>query len=1012
MRTSLIARVVLIVSVVLLLTVAVAAEPSRSATTALDIKEITLDNGLRIFVLERDTSPTFAALYQFGVGGATDPKGKSGIAHLLEHMMFKGTKKLGTLDAEREAKLMARLAELWDQLHVELDRADDPFIAADEEKIAGLEAEIEQVSAEQKRLIIKNEYDELMTRAGGVSMNASTNYDVTRYYLRLSANRLELWFRMESDRLLYPVFREFYSERDVVYEERRLRTENTAGGRSREAMNSLLFSAHPYGTPVVGWPRDLERLERADAMAYFRTYYSPSNCVMALVGDVKVKEIERLAKKYFGSWERQHLPRLPITSEPPQHGERRRVVEFESEPSLRMAWMTVPEGHPDQYALDVLSMILGGLYSSRIDRTIVQTERLVSYAGTGHPTMKYAGYFTAFGALRGAHTAAELEAAIEREIARICDDGVTAEEVEKAKIAVETRRVGGLKSNMGQARRIVSAVGVSGGVGYIEEYEERINAVTPERVQQVALRYLKPERKNVVEVRNVEGAGGAGGRGGGVAHKRGAPPGKRGQKHSVGFEQGMKLVAAAKPVKLRMPEIGKDVRRVELDSGVTVFIKEDHSAPSVEMTFRWLGGSNTAAVDKLAAFELAGDLLDEGGTKTLTPAELDVRKDELGMQFGIWIGETQSGAGFWSLERNFDESFDLAMEILMRPRFDAERLATQKGQYIERMRRRTESPGRGASVLLSHVIYAEHPRLGYVAARAEIEAITPEQISGIWNRHLGPDNLFVTVVGEFETDAMLERIDAAFRSWRRAEIAERRWITHEPFLKPGVYTVDKELPQPAVRIYHQIPVDRGASIEDHAALEILNDILGGSGFRSRLMERLRSDEGLTYGIRSGLTHEGRPGIPGRISISYQTKKDSVARSIDSVLEEFAKIIDDEVSEAEVDEQIEAWRNRFVFRYTNEASIVRRLMLNELDDRPYDYDRLELEAVQKVTVADVKRVARKYLDAGNLTVVVFGTISDEDRQALSERFTVNRLEREAVFTGGYDAEVATAEPAVQ
>jgi predicted Zn-dependent peptidase len=983
-----------------------------AAVRTLDIKEISLDNGLRIFVVERPATPTFAARYQFGVGGASDPKGRSGIAHLLEHMMFKGTTGVGTLDAEKEAPLMERLSQLWHQLHEELDKKDDPFTEADSDKIEALREEIERVSAEQKKLIVKNEYDELMSRAGAVGMNASTGNDITRYYVQLPSNRLELWFRMESDRLLNPIFREFYSERDVVLEERRLRVENTAWGRMREAMGALLFAAHPYGQPVIGWPRDLQRLVREDAMDYFTTYYSPSNCIMTLVGDVKADEVRRLAEKYLGGWKRQNLPRLPITSEPEQEGERRRVVEFDAEPILSMAWRTVPEGHPDQYALDVLSKVLGGLYSSRFDETIVQKERLVSGAATSHPTLRYSGYFIAYGVLRGEHTAAELEQAMEREIKRIQDDGITSVELERAKTAVEVSRVESLKSNAGLASRIANAVFFSGSTDYFEEYENRINAVTVEQVKEVAVEYLQPRRKNVVEVRKVEGSGGGGGgHGADVAHQRGAIP-ERGRLHSSGFEQAMKLIRSAKDIKLHIPEIGKEVQRVELDSGITVFIKEDHTAPSVEMSFRWLGGSNSAPVEKLAPFKLASSLLDEGGTERLSPTELQARKDELGMSFSIRFGSTLCSGYFWSLTRNFEQSFDLALEVLIRPRLDQERLQTLKGQYIEQMRRRSESPGRAATVLLNHVIYKDHPRLGYVPSKEEIEAITSTEVREIWKRYLGKGNLYITVVGDFDATTMLETIENKLGGWRMAEDDSRLFITHEPFIRPGAYLVEKELPQPAVRIYHQIDVDRRASREDHAALEILNDILGGSGFRSRLMERLRSDEGLTYGIYSGVSHEGRPGVPGRIRITYQTKKASVAHSIKSVLEEIRKIIKEKVGEPEVQEQIESWRNRFIFRYTNDFYIVSRLMGNELDDRPYDFDSIKLEQVQKVTVEDVRRAAKKYLKPENLTVVVYGALTDEDKKELTEKYGLKALKHEEVFTGGYEEPAPSEPPSMQ
>jgi predicted Zn-dependent peptidase len=987
---------------------------AEAPTSALDVKEIALENGLRIYVVERPATPTFAAIYQFGVGGASDPKGKSGIAHLLEHMMFKGTTTVGTLDAEKEAPMMQRLSELWHELHLELDKEDDPFIEPDREKIESLQQEIEKVSAEQKKLIIKNEYDELMSRAGGVGMNASTGNDVTRYYIQLPANMLELWFRMEADRLLKPVFREFYSERDVVLEERRLRTENTAWGRMDEALHSILYAAHPYGQPVIGWPRDLQRLVREDAMEYFRTYYSPSNCIMVLVGDLSAGEVRRLAEKYFGPWERQAIPRLPITSEPEQEGERRRIVEFDAEPILNLAWRTVPEGHPDQYALDVLSMVLGGLHSSRFDETIIQKERLASGAGTGHPTYKYSGYFIAYGMLRGEHGAEELERAMEREIRKIQEEGISEVELERAKTAVEVSRVESLKSNAGLASWLANAVYFSGSPDYFEEYERRINAVTVEQVKEAAVKYLQPKRKNVVEVRRVEGAGGGSGsgRGADVTHQRGGAPGERGKLHSSGFNSGMELIRNADPVDLHIPEIGKEVQRIELDSGITLFIKEEHSAPSVEISFSWLGGSNTIPVEELAPFELASRLLDEGGTEKLSPTELQARKDELGMSFSVGFGSTTGSAYFWSLKRNFEQSFDLALDILMHPRLDPERLETLRGQYIERMRRRTESPGRAASVLLSHVIYKDHPRLGYVPAKAEIEAITPEQVRGIWRRYLGRDNLYMTVVGDFKSADMIELIENKLGSWRRAEDKERRYITHDPIVNPGAYLVEKELPQPAVRLYQQIDVDRRAPKEDHAALEILNDILGGSGFRSRLMERLRSDEGLTYGIYSSISHEGRPGIPGRLRISYQTKKDSVAHSIDSVLEEIQRIIKEKVGEAEVQEQIESWRNRFIFRYTNDFYIVSRLMRAELDDRPYDYDRIVLDEVQKVTVKDVRRVAKKYLRPENLTVAIFGALTDDDKKALDQKLDLKVLRKEAVFTGGYEESASPSEASVE
>ena len=973
---------------------------ARQAETISDIHEITLENGLRIFVQERRSSPTFAAIYQFGVGGAMDPKGKSGIAHLLEHMLFKGTDRIGVTDPEKEAEVMARITELWHQLHVELDRRDNPFEAADEDEIARLEKEIEKASAEHKKLIIKNEYDEIISRAGGVSLNAGTGNDSTIYFLQLPANRLELWFQLESARLLHPVFREFYSERDVVQEERRLRTDNRPSGKMREALQNLMYAAHPYGTPVVGWPRDLERLTREDAMAYFRTYYSPSNCIMGLVGDVDVAEVRQLAQKYFGPWKRQDLPRLPVTTELEQQGERRGVVELNAEPQIMMGWPTVAEGQSDQYALDILSSVLGGLASSRLDKTIVQQERLVANVYTFHRAQKYGGSFIAGATLLEGRTAAEVEAAIERELARIAEEGVTPEELERARVRNEAGRVAQLKSNIGQAFWIVNAVDVSGGIDYMERYTELLDAVTTDDVRAVAARYLRPSRKNVVELHKNEDAATPSGRGSGVTHQRGAQPGGRGTVHSVGFTENMERIRKAEPVSLTVPEIGKDVTRIELESGVTVFLKEDPSAPSIEMMMTWLGGSNTAPLEDLAAFELADSLLAQGGTEQLNPIALQEKKDELGLRLILSMGSTRSQVYFWSLSRNFDEAFELVTDILMKPRFDASRLETIRGQYVERMRRRIENPGAAARQVQDQVLNAEHPRLGFVAPRAAIEAVKPEDVRRLWRRYLGKDNLYVTVVGDFEKEAMLKRLEQRFAAWQDAEDPARDFLARKPPVRPGVFVVEKPLPQPAVRLSHYIAVDRTVPLAEHAAIEVMNDILGGSGFQSRLMERLRSDEGLTYGIRSSISHEERPGVPGRLDISYQTKRESVAHSVSSVLEEIHKIIAEEVTEAEVEEQIDSWRNRFIFSFTNAFSSVSRLMRHEVEERPYDYEEELLAAVQKVKVTDVQRVAQRYLKPENLTISIFGTLTEEDRKAFETDPGLTVLPREEVFRGGY------------
>ncbi len=975
-------------------------EGAVSAVTTQAIKEIKLDNGLRIFVLEKPTSPTFAALYQFGVGGAMDPKGRSGIAHLLEHMMFKGSTTIGVTDAAKEQPLLRHQSDLWHRLHAELDRQATPFETPDPATIDKLKARIAELDTQLKQLTIQNEYDELVTRAGGVGMNAQTSNDFTQYFVQLPSNRLETWFALESDRLMRPVFREFYAERDVVQEERRLRYDNSPDGQIFEAQKALLFNAHPYATPVIGWPADLQRLTVEDAMDYFRTYYSPSNCQMILVGDIKSSEVERLAKQYFAAWKRQSIPRLQVTMDLEQSGERRRAVEFDAEPKVSVAWRTVALGDQDQAALELLGRVLGGLESSRLDQSIVQGERIASYVSASQTSMRYGGWFTVQSAPLGEHTNAELESAFGREIARIQESGVTPEELERAKVQTEVGRARTLNSNLGMAQLIGGAVRSAGTVRWLDESLARINAVTAADVQSVAKRYLTPSRRAVVELRKTPGGAKASRGSENSVDQHGGFVGQRGQRHSTGFTRLIASMRAAPKLEFKLPQIGKEVERVVLPSGVTVLIKADHTSPVVNLSFVWLGGTNSLPVKQLAPFEIADSLLTEGGTQSLTAKELQERREALGMNFSMYTSGTTCGASFSSLKRTFNDSWELAMEMLKKPRLDEARLQTIKGQYIESMKRRYESPAFGASTIISHVLWSDHPRFGYTVSRREIEAVTTEQIRHGWERFTGRDNLFVVAVGDFDPPQLLEQIERSFADWRTAQDKQRIWLTWDAVARPGVYTVDKQLPQPAVRLIQNLPVDRAAPDADHAALEVLNDIFGGSGFRSRLMERLRTGEGLTYGVSSSLSHQGRPGQPGTLGVSYQTKQASVARSVEIVIEELTKIVNEPVAEAEVAEQIESWRNRFVFGFTNDFSIVSRMLNSELDDRPYDQAKRTLDAVQLIKPADIKRVAQRYLNPANLSIAVYGTLSEADQKQFAERFSLETFQRDEVFQGGF------------
>src|SRR3990170_7946201 len=260
----------------------------RAQEISLDVREHTLKNGMKVLILPRKNSSTFSAYLRFKTGSVHEQAGKTGLAHMLEHMMFKGTRSIGTLDAEAEEPIL----EMLDRLHLELAAlretqrspfrppALSPVEGKDPSRLTALEKEIAEATAAHKQLIIPNEFWEIYRRHGAVGLNASTSRDGTQYYVNLPSNRLELWTILESGRMKNPVFREFYTEREVVKEERLQRYEAHPEGALSEALIALAFAAHPYRNPIIGWPSDIDRLLRPDAPRYFKTFYAPNNAVL------------------------------------------------------------------------------------------------------------------------------------------------------------------------------------------------------------------------------------------------------------------------------------------------------------------------------------------------------------------------------------------------------------------------------------------------------------------------------------------------------------------------------------------------------------------------------------------------------------------------------------------------------------------------------------------------------------------------------------------------------------
>ena len=462
------------------------------------VVEETLPNGMRVIVLPRRQSPTISLSMQFRVGAAQEAEGASGLAHLLEHMMFKGTRTLGTRDWATERPLLERIEAIVDDLDAE--RRKGP--GGDATRRAALEALLVGVQQEARALVVKDEIDAIYTVNGSQDFNASTGVDVTTYKISLPANRLPLWARIESERLSAPVMREFYSEREVVREERRQRYESDPSRKLMELFFASAFIAHPYRRPVIGWDGDVQFLRAPAAERFFRTWYAPNNTVLAAVGDVDPPAFLALVRAAFGPISAQPLPAETATPEPEQSGERRVTLVSDASPELMIGYHKPTLPTFEDYVFDLIDGLLTTGRTSRLYRRLVEVKQVAVSVSTvnGYPGGRYANLFTIVATPRAPHTAAEVEAEIDAELALLAVEPAAAEEISRVKNQLRASLIRDLQSNEGLASTLAYYETLAGDWRYLTTHLARLETITPADIQAVAAKYLRKENRTVAVI--------------------------------------------------------------------------------------------------------------------------------------------------------------------------------------------------------------------------------------------------------------------------------------------------------------------------------------------------------------------------------------------------------------------------------------------------------------------------------------------------------------------------------
>ena len=458
-----------------------------------------LENGLTVLALRREGVPTVSLQITVVAGGVDEASGRTGTAHVLEHMLFKGTDELGTRDWKREEPLL----RLIEETGVALDRERRKGEGADPERVKTLAARLAELETQHRPLVVKDEIDALYARNGGVGFNAFTTADLTSYIVNLPSNRLELWAAIESERMRDPVLREYYPEREVVIEERRQRYGADPGGRLYEALLSTAFSAHPYRNPVIGWLSDLQTLDIRTTRDFYRDHYGPDNTIITAVGDLEPEAFFELVERYFGALRARGLPVRNYTEEPPQPGPKRVEVIFDAEPRLIMAYHKPTLPHRHDYVLDVIESILTEGRASRLVRELVDRRKLaVSVdASNGVPGVRYPNLFAIFVTPVAGVDLENVESALVGELRRLAEEPPSREELDRVTRQLEASRVRRLLSNAGLARQLAYFQAVAGDWRYVEEHPRVLATVTPEEVSLVAGTYFRPENRTVALLR-------------------------------------------------------------------------------------------------------------------------------------------------------------------------------------------------------------------------------------------------------------------------------------------------------------------------------------------------------------------------------------------------------------------------------------------------------------------------------------------------------------------------------
>lgn len=868
----------------------------------LKVKEYTLKNGLRVILHEDKSTPIVAVNLWYHVGSKNEVIGRTGFAHLFEHMMFQGSKNYN----------------------------DDYFKPLQE---------------------------------AGANINGSTNPDRTNYFEVVPSNFLELALFMEADRLgglLDAMTQEkLDNQRDVVKNERRQRYDNQPYGTAFEKIFANIYPAsHPYNWTTIGSLEDLSAASMEDVKSFFRQYYVPNNASLVIAGDFDEKLARTWVEKYFGPIARGGDITRPKPEMPKISGEVRKIYEDSVQlPRLYSVWTSSPANSADEAALDIMTNILSSGRGSRLQSNLVYGKQLSQDVGAFNFAQEVSGLLIVQSTARPGKTLDEIEKEIGAELERIKNEPPTAEEMARALNTIEAQTVFGMQNVLGKADQMNNYATYVGKPDYFQADLDRYRKVTAADVQRVAKTYITGDRFVMQFVPRKDRAAS---QRGGAANQ---PTSTASKKSEDKKDYSAILPKPQADPKLVLPSIDKQ----KLSNGLNVWIVNNSELPIISMNMVFGTGATADPMDRAGLANITAALLDDG-TKTRSAVDIANQMQSLGASLNTGSGWDASSASVTTLTRNLDPTLDVYADVILNPSFPDAELETVRRRNLVGLIQRKDNPNAIANVAYSKLLYGNgHPYAKSLGGdEASLKAFTRSEIENFYSTYYRPNNAALIVVGDTNAKTLIPKLEKAFGSWKPADSAKVAVPTAVTFDKPGIYLIDKPgAAQSVVTIGH---VGVARDNPDFFALSVMNSILGGQ-FSARVNMNLREDKGYTYGARTNWNFRRGSG-PFEASADVQT-----AVTKESVME-FMKELNGirgaiPVTQQELEYNKQSLIRRYPGGFETNGQIAGQLSNLVTYGLPDSYFNDYIRNIQAVTVADVNRVANKYLTPDKMAILIVG-----------------------------------------